>query len=162
MRVRTFTEQPEDLVAYGALYDEHGQSFQIEVRGPHKAGVLAAIHGIEDREAALRLRGQRLYVPREVLPAPEDDDEFYYTDLIGLSVRTGDDVEVGVVKAVHDFGAGDLLEVAPSDGGRTVMLPFTREIVPVIDLDGGHLVIEPPSGWLDEAASDPEGTRQEP
>lgn len=110
--------------------------------------MIARLAGVEDRDAAAALRGTRLYVARAALPEPRDD-EFYYADLIGLSVELGDGRVLGRVKTVQDLGAGDLLEVALPDG-RTVMAPFTKEGVPVVDLKAGRLVLEPLPGLFDE------------
>jgi len=149
VKIKTFTSDPANLVAYGPPTDqEGGRSFQITLTGRAKGGVIARLAGIGDREAAAALRGTRLYVARAALPAPLED-EFYHSDLIGLSVELGDGRVLGRVKAVQDLGAGDLLEVALPDG-RTVMAPFTKEVVPVVDLEAGRLVLEPVPGLLDE------------
>jgi 16S rRNA processing protein RimM len=90
-------------------------------------------------------------VPRTALPAPEED-AFYHADLIGLAVQRSDGAALGTVAAVHDFGAGDILDIVPADGGESVLLPFTRETVPVVDVAGRRLIADPPSG-LFEATS---------
>ena len=95
--------------------------------------------------AAAALTNQRLYVPRSALPATEDEDEFYQADLVGLRVETPDAAWLGTVRAVLDFGAGDILEIAPPNGGPAFMLPFTRAVVPVVDVPGGRLVAQPPA-----------------
>ncbi len=144
MKLRCFTAEPENVAAYGPVLDEAGHElFALELVGPAKGGVIARARGITSREAAEALRGKRLYVPRERLPEPEPD-EFYHEDLIGLTAVSRDGAPAGRVSAVYDFGAGDLIEVTAEDG-RQVVLPFTREAVPEIDLVGRRLVIEPPA-----------------
>jgi 16S rRNA processing protein RimM len=151
LRVRAFTARPEDVGAYGAVETEDGRSLSLRVLRSLKDGVvLARIAGVTDRDQAEALRSRRLYVPRAALPAPEED-EFYHADLIGLAVQRGDGVALGTVAAVHDFGAGDILDIVPAEGGESVLLPFTRETVPVVDLPGGRLIADPPSGLFEVA-----------
>lgn len=155
VRVKSFTAEPEDIAAYGPVTDEFGtRTFTLNVTGRSKGVVLCAIDGVDDRNAAEALRGVRLHVDRAVLPAPEEEDEFYHADLIGLRVEFSDGVVLGRVAAVYDFGAGDVLEVRAENGGVT-MLPFTREAVPVIDLDGGRLVAERLPGLAEDAPKAP-------
>ncbi len=139
VKVKTFTADPAAVAAYGPVADESGaRAFELSLRGTTKGGVIARVAGVGDRDAAQALKGTKLYVDRVVLPEP-GSDEFYHADLIGLAVELRDGKAVGRVKAVHDFGAGDLLEIALPDG-RTEMLPFTREAVPEVDIAGGRLV----------------------
>ncbi len=140
VKVRSFTDEPTDIVRYGPLRDAGGRVIALSLRGPTKGGLLAAVDGVDDREAAEALRGVELYVPREALPATDDDEEYYYADLVDLRVETADGAMLGRVRAVHDFGAGDVLEVDFEAGGRE-LLPFTRDMVPVVDLAGGRLVV---------------------
>jgi 16S rRNA processing protein RimM len=121
--------------------------FELEVMRMAKAQVLARIPGIEDRDAAEALRGLRLFVPRDRLPPPEPD-EFYNDDLIGVAVETVDGTALGTVVSVQDFGAGAMLEVGAARG-RTVLVPFTRDVVPVVNLSVRRIVIDPPEGLLD-------------
>ena len=112
--------------------------------------LLAAVRGIGDRDAARRLQGTQLFVPRAALPPLDgQEDEFYYADLVGLAVRLRAGDVVGEVASVQDFGAGDALEVRLRDGADTVIVPFTREVVPEVDVREGYLVIDPPQGLLD-------------
>ena len=111
---------------------------------PAKDMLVARLKGVADRNAAEALKNLRLYVPRERLPAPADD-EFYHADLVGLAATTADGAPFGIVKAVHNFGAGDLLEIEPADGEATVMLPFTEATVPAVDIAGGRIVVAPPA-----------------
>jgi 16S rRNA processing protein RimM len=148
VRVKSFTAVPEDVAAYGPVEDEAGaRSLALHPVGRAKGVVIATIPGIADRDAAERLKGMRLYVAREKLPAP-GAEEYYHADLVGLAAVLRDGTRLGTVRAVHDFGAGDALDVAREDGGA-VMVPFTRVVVPEIDFAAGRLVIDPPEGLLD-------------
>ena len=148
VRVRAFTERGEDVAAYGPLTDETGgRSFTLVDPKPIRGGVAARVEGVEDRTAAEALKGARLYVAREALPDLEDD-EFYHADLMGARVVSSDGEEVGRVVALHDFGAGDVLEIERADGPPLVA-PFTRETVPEIDMNEGRIVLTPPPGLLD-------------
>lgn len=143
VKVKSFTEEPSDMVAYGALCDETGRrTFQLEVVGEAKGQLIAQVDGISDRNAAEDLKGQKLYIQRSALPET-GEDEFYHADLIGLRTVLADGSEHGRIKAVYDFGAGDLLEVALVSGGTTY-LPFTREVAPVVDLASGTVTVMPP------------------
>jgi 16S rRNA processing protein RimM len=154
VKLRSFTADPLAVVHYGTLESEDGKHvFEIEAFRPAKGFLVARFKGVADRSAAERLRNLSLYVPRERLPAPEAD-EFYHADLIGLTVVTADGADFGNVVAVHDFGAGDLLELRPTGGRNTVLLPFTAATVPVVDIAAGRIVVAPPQGWFaDDAKS---------
>jgi 16S rRNA processing protein RimM len=144
LKLRCFTEQPEDVASYGPVFDQQGQRlFELTVIGPAKGGVIAKADGIEDRNAAEALRGTELFVPRAALPEP-DDDEFYYGDLQGLTALHIDGSRFGVVKQVANHGAGDLIEIVGDDGDLHI-LPFDKVTVPTIDLDRGQLTIAPRS-----------------
>lgn len=148
VRVRAFTERGEDVAAYGPLTDETGgRSFTLVNPRPIRGGVAARVEGVEDRTAAEALKGARLYVAREALP-DLGDDEFYHADLMGARVVSPDGEEIGLVVALHDFGAGDVLEIGRADGPPLVA-PFTRETVPEIDMNEGRIVLTPPPGLLD-------------
>lgn len=148
VRVKSFTTAPADVAAYGKVEDEAGRrSFELRIVGAAKGVVIAKIAGLDDRDAAERLKGTRLYVARSALPAP-DEDEYYHSDLIGLTMVLPDGTIFGTVRAIHDYGAGTSLEIA-HHAGRIVMAPFTRAIVPVVDVAAGRLVIDPPEGLLD-------------
>lgn len=151
VKVKCFTAEPSSLVAYGDLTDAAGsRRFRLKIIGPTKGGVVAKLEGVADRNAAEALKGTELYVPRAALPEPAED-EYYHADLIGLRVELADGTLLGRVLAVHDFGAGDLLEVT-REGRTTIMLPFTRAAVPVVDPAGGRLVVEPPTEVLADEA----------
>jgi len=153
VRIKSFTAQPENVAAYGPVEDEAGtRRLELRVVGMAKGTVVAMVEGIADRNAAERLKGVKLFVPREKLPPPEEE-EYYHADLIGLEVVLTDGVKFGTVHAIHDFGAGDSVEITRVEGG-TIMVPFTRLVVPVVDLAGGRLVLDPPAGLLE--APEPE------
>lgn len=151
VRVKSFTAEPEGVARYGPLEDERGERhFTLSLVGSAKGVVIARIPGIDDRDRAEALRGLRLYLPREALPPP-GEEEYYHADLIGLAAALADGTPVGRVRAVHDFGAGDTLEIERPEG-QPILVPFTRAIVPVVDLDAGRLVLDLPEGLLDPPA----------
>ncbi len=149
VRLKSFTEVPEDLTAYGPLVDQAGgRSFRLTITGRGKGQLLGRIEGVEDRDQAEALAGTRLHVARADLPEINEPETFYHADLIGLLAEDRDGRPLGRVKAVHNFGAGDILELeggAHDQGGGSPMVPFTRAVVPLVDLDGGRVVIEPPA-----------------
>jgi 16S rRNA processing protein RimM len=129
---------------YGPLTTEDGSAtFEIEAVRPGKGHLIARFRGVGDRNTAERLVNVRLFVPRERLPMPAPD-EFYHADLVGLAAVTSDGTEIGTVVAIHDFGAGDILELQPNAGGTTVMVPFTAAFVPSVDIASGRIVVAPP------------------
>lgn len=151
VRIKSFTEAPEDLAAYGTLTDEAGgRRFEVTVTGMAKGLLVARIAGVGDRDAAEALKGVRLFVERAALPAPEDADEYYHADLIGLAVEDRGGGRLGRVMGVQNHGAGDILEIVRPDGSE-LLLPFTRALVPKVDLAGGRLVAEPPAEGAEEA-----------
>jgi 16S rRNA processing protein RimM len=145
VKLKSFTADPMAVKDYGPLESEDGSTcFTIEAVRPAKGHLVARFRGVDDRNAAERLAHIKLFVPRERLP-PADDDEFYHADLIGLFAVTVDGTAVGNVLAIHDFGAGDILELRPPAGGTTIMLPFTEAFVPEIDIAGGRIVVVLPA-----------------
>lgn len=135
VRLRAFTEDPAAIAAYSPLTDETGtKRYTVTLKG----GDIAAIEGVADRDAAQRLTGTRLYVERDRLPPPEDD-EFYLTDLIGLAAVTEGGETLGAIRAVEDHGAGPFIIVGGA--GREHLLPFTRAVVPVVDIAGGQVTV---------------------
>ncbi|MEM9851534.1 MAG: ribosome maturation factor RimM [Pseudomonadota bacterium] len=147
VRLKSFCAEPADIAAYGALSTEDGSRLELRLTRPVKGGFAARVGGVRYRDQAEALRGTRLYLGREQLPNLPDD-EFYYSDLIGLAVVDTGGAAVGRVAAVQDYGAGDILEIAPSGGGAAVLLPFTADTVPTVDLDAGRIVIDPPEGAM--------------
>ncbi len=158
VRLWPFTARAEAVAAYGPLQTADGtRAFEIEALRPAKDFLVARLKGVTDRAAAERLCNTDLYVPRERLPALQAE-EFYHADLVGLRAEDAAGTAIGVVVAVHNFGAGDILEVAPSAGGDTVMLPFSTAVVPSVEVAVGRIVVEVPEGLLapeDAAASIP-------
>ena len=150
VRLKSFTADPMAVMEYGALETEDGTAtFEIESLRPAKNHWVAQLRGVRDRNKAERLANTKLYVPRDRLPAAETD-EFYHADLIGLAAVTADGRQLGTVVAIHDFGAGDILELRQEGKRETVMLPFTSATVPVVDIAGGRIVIDPPVGTFKE------------
>ena len=146
VRLKSFTATPEDIASYGMLVTEDGsRSFEVTLTGQTSGALTARLSGIATKEQADALRGVRLYVPRDRLPdLPED--EFYHADLIGLSVQDTGGAPLGRVRAVLNHGASDLLEIELAGESNTVLLPFTREAVPTVDLASGRIVADPPDG----------------
>ncbi len=148
VRLKPFTAVPEDATRYGTVATEDGaRIFELELVGTAKGVLIVRIAGVADRDAAQALSGTRLYVDRARLPEP-DAEEFYHADLIGLAVETRDGAPLGTIRAVDDFGAGDVLELALRDG-RSVMVPFTVAVVPTIDVKARRAVVELPEGALE-------------
>jgi len=140
VRITSFTAEPLALVAYRTLLREDGQVALTLTGGrAAKGGVVARAREIATREEAEAARGLKLYIPRAVLPEPDDADEFYIADLVGLEVVSPDGERLGRVRSVRDFGAGDLLEIAPV-AGESWWLPFTREAVPEVSIAERRIV----------------------
>ncbi|HJU20429.1 MAG TPA: ribosome maturation factor RimM [Stellaceae bacterium] len=153
VRLKSFTAIPEDVARYGPVEDESGRRrFVLTLLGAGKGVLLARLSGVEDRDRAEGLRGLKLYLPRASLPAPPEE-EYYHADLVGLTALLPDGTPVGQVRAIHDFGAGDVIEIA-RPAAPPALVPFTRAVVPVVDLAAGRLVIDPPPGLLAAAAPD--------
>jgi 16S rRNA processing protein RimM len=143
VRVKTFTHSPQTLDAYGPLHTPDGRSFTVtHLRANKPDEAIARFAEITDRNAAESLKGTELFVSRDALPAAEDG-EFYHADLIGLRAEDEEGRVLGTVAALHNFGAGDVIEIARDDGD-SVMLPFTREVVPVIEIPAGRVIIAAP------------------
>ncbi len=149
VRLRSYTQDPAEIAAYGPLQDETGAKLiEIEhVRVTPKA-VIARVKGVTTREGAEALNGTKLYLARAALPAREEG-EWYVADLIGLDAVDTSGAPLGTVVGVHNFGASDLVEVAPANGGETLLVPFTEAAVPEVDIENGRLVLVPPEE-LDE------------
>src|ERR1700761_2765865 len=144
VKLWTFTEDPLAVQNYGALTTKDGaRQFEVAHAREARDHLVATFKGIATRDEAERLNGIELYVARDKLPAT-DDDEYYHADLIGLAAVTSADAPLGRVVAIHNFGAGDIIEIAPPHG-QTMLLPFTNAVVPTVDLTGGRVVIELPA-----------------
>lgn len=146
VRITAFTADPLSLLAYSPLLRGDGSTgLTLTSARPDRKGVVARAREVETREQAEALRGLKLYIPRDRLPPPEDEDEVYLTDLIGLEARLADGTVAGRVKAVPNFGASDMLEIDPGQGRPTWYLPFTRDCAPGLHLADGWLLIAPPT-----------------
>ncbi len=144
VKIKSFTQEPADLIAYGPLGDEAGQRrFEIAVTGQAKGLLVARIAGVEDRDAAQGLRGTRLYVARAALPEPEAAEDYYQADLIGLAAEDPQGRPLGRIAAVENYGAGDFLEIQPPEGAP-LLVPFTKAAVPLVDIEGRRVVIDLP------------------
>jgi 16S rRNA processing protein RimM len=141
VRLWSFTAAPAAVVDYGPFETADGRAIEIETLRPAKDFFVARLKGIADRNAAESLRNVELFVPRARLPAPADDDEFYHADLIGLAVVDPSGAALGTIVALHNFGAGDIVEIRRADANDTVMLLFTQDAVPEIDVAGGRVVV---------------------
>jgi 16S rRNA processing protein RimM len=156
--LKTYTGAPEDIAAYGPLSDQTGtQQFSLKVVRVTPKGVIARIKGVDDRNAAEALKGTALYVERAKLPQP-DEDEFYHTDLIGLTAVDADGIAIGTIDRVLDFGAGTILEVKLTGQPKTELVPFTKACVPTVDLPGRRVTVIIPETVMgeDEPADDTE------
>jgi 16S rRNA processing protein RimM len=142
--VQTFTAMPEDVAGYGPLTDKSGsRSFDLRVVRSTAKGLIVRIAGVADRTGAEKLRGTELYVDRDRLPAPSEN-EFYHSDLIGLPALSPEGEPIGRIVSVENYGAGDLLEIALVSGGQTELIPFTDAFVPEVDIPAGRVVVRMP------------------
>jgi len=167
LRITTYTEDPLAVFRYRDLKREDGAAaLTLQTARVAKGGIIVRAKEVADKDQADRLRGLRLFVPRDALPPP-DEDEFYLADLIGLEAKGVDGEPFGRIKAVHDFGAGDILELDPGDGRPTRLIPFTKEAVPEVKLPRndapGHVVVIPPreEEGADEGGGEDEGDADE-
>ena len=147
--IKSYTQVPEDIAGYNPLLSQDGtRRFELVSVRAGKKGLVARVAGIAGRSAAEALRGVQLFIEKDNLPLPEEG-EWYYSDLIGLEAQLCDGTVLGAIVAVQDYGAGDLLEVRQASDGKTVMLPFTRDVVPEVDIKAGCVRVDPPPGLLD-------------
>ena len=143
VKMKSFTAEPEGIGRYGPLFSEDGRSFQVaSVRALKGDAVVVRFNGIDDRARAETLKGVRLYISRAALPEPKAG-EFYHADLIGLRVEDAEGKKLGTVRGIHNFGAGDVIEIEDASGD-SIMIPFTRDVVPHVDIAGGRIVASPP------------------
>jgi 16S rRNA processing protein RimM len=163
VRLKSFCAAPVAIAVYSPLVTADGRSFGVTLIRPLAGAFAARLAGVATREAAETLKGLRLYAPRSALPALEED-EFYHADLIGMEAVDAGGALFGRVRAVHDHGAGDLIEIA-RPGRAEVVLPFTRDVVPTIDLAARRMIVDPPAGLvedgLEEAVADAAGAGAE-
>jgi 16S rRNA processing protein RimM len=151
IRVKSFTSDPKAIGAYGPLADASGaRVFAFErLRARRDDMLVVKVKGVETREAAAALKGVEMFARRDRLPPP-DEGEYYYADLVGLAAVTATGERLGRVAQVSNYGAGDILEIAPEGGGETVLVPFTKAVAPSIDLEGGWILIEQPTEIVGE------------
>lgn len=155
VRVKSFTADPEAFRDYGPLFDAKGRRYVVKTARPVKDDMMVvAFEGIADRTAAETLTRTQLFVDRAALPETEDEDEFYHADLLGLAAVTADGETIGTIVAVPNFGSDDLLEVA-RPGRPSVYIPFTKAVVPTVDLAARQVVVVPPEGLLTDAVPEP-------
>jgi 16S rRNA processing protein RimM len=146
VRLKSFCTEPAAIASYGPLYTEDGsRSFKITLTRPVAGGLGARLSGVATKEQADALKGVSLYVDREKLP-PAGDDEFYHADLIGLQVVDPGGVTLGTVRAIHNHGAGDLIEVLGPGMKAALLVPFTRAAVPTVDIAAGRIIVDLPEG----------------
>jgi 16S rRNA processing protein RimM len=148
VRLWVFTEDPAAIGEYGPLQSEDGRSFEIAGMRAAKDHFVVRLKGVADRNAAETLTNVKLYVDRDRLPAAEDEDTYYHADLVGLAAVTAGGDTLGTVVGVHNFGAGDLLEIRPPRG-QSVLIPFTAACVPEVDIARQRVVVDPPAGTFD-------------
>ena len=149
--VRLFVDADDPLAVkkLGPLEDESGQrQFKIATLRQANGHLIARFDGIADRNAAELLTNIELFVARDRLPKQKDENTYYRADLVGLRVESRDGATLGTVAAIHNFGAGDLLEIAPVGGGATFMIPFVEQFVPTVDVERERIVVDPPQGSL--------------
>lgn len=145
VRITPFTQHPEAIADYGPLdTDRPGLVITITKARVQKNVIVANIKGVADRNAAEALNGVSLYIDRSRLPEPDDEDDFYHADLLGLEARLDNGVVLGKVSALPNFGAGDLIEIRDSQSGDTFLYPFTKAVVPTIRIAEGYLTIVVP------------------
>jgi 16S rRNA processing protein RimM len=153
VKLWTFTEDPLAVLRYGALATKDGaRQFEVTHAREAKGHLVATLKGVATREDAERLNGIELYIARDKLPAT-DEGEYYHADLIGLAAVNAADEPLGHVTAIHNFGAGDIIEIAPPRGAA-MLLPFTNAVVPTVDLAGGRVVIVLPAEIEGDDAAD--------
>jgi len=160
IRLWSFTADPLAVADYGPLETKDGKrQFVIAALRPNKDFLVARIEGVGDRNAAEALRNVELYLPRARLPAIDEDDTWYYADLVGLAAVAPDGAAIGTVAAVHNFGAGDMIEIATASGGKTMLLPFSEAVVPEVDVKAGRIVVVMPKEIEVREADEPNSVR---
>ena len=146
VRLKSFTNSPEAIADYAPLYTESGDiQYDVVITGETKNGLSARMSGIISKEEADSLKGTKLYAPRDSFPELRED-EYYHADLIGLSVQNLDGSHIGKVKSVLNHGASDLLEINTKISKNTILVPFTRKIVPKVDIQNSLIIVDPPEG----------------
>ena len=155
LKIKAYTDNPAALGSYGPVSLGNGRVLNLRVKTVTPKGpVIVSAREVDDRNAAELLRGIDLFVNREMLPSV-DEAELYHADLMGLSARTQDGQTLGTITGIHDFGAGEIVEVKPPDGA-TMVLPFMTEFRDEVELEAGYVVLRPPAGMLEMVQSDGE------
>lgn len=149
VRIKSYTADPLAIASYGPLWGKDGRRFEIVSARPQKDMVIARIKGIEDRTAAESLTNLKLYGQRARLGDTEED-EFFHADLLGLEARTQDGARLGTVSGLFNFGAGDLIEITPGTG-QAMLFPFTKAVVPLVDVKNRRLIVALPNETEEEA-----------
>lgn len=147
VRLKSFCANPEDVALYSPLFDQNGKEYTVKITRAVKGGFSARLSGIRFKDEADKLRGTKLLAERSLLPALPDD-EYYHSDLLGLEVLDTGGKQIGKVAAVLNHGAGDILEIRGSSMSGAILIPFTREAVPTVDLTSKRVIIDPPEGAL--------------
>ena len=155
VRIKSFTEAPEDVAAYGPLKASDGRTLTVSVVTVLEDVVIATVAGVADRDGAEALKGLELFVDRAVLPET-GGDTYYHADLIGLAVETTEGEKVGKVSAFYNFGAGDVMEVTKDGGGDTGFLPFSADAIAEVDVPGGRVVITPQPALFEDQKTEGE------
>lgn len=144
VNIMPYVEDSTFFLAHSSYYNEKGEAvYTVRIKGQKKQVLIAAVEGVTDRNAAERLRGTALYMPRDLLPEA-DEEEFYYEDLVGLAVHTAEQKDYGTVKAVYNFGAGDVIEIVLASSGKLELFSFTKEVVPEVRVAEGYVLLKAP------------------
>ncbi len=153
LKIKAYTDDPAALDRYGPISLDDGRLLHLKVKSVSPKGtVIAVAQEVTDRNEAEVMRGLELFIKRDALP-PTADDEVYHSDLVGLEARDNDGVAIGVIVGLHDFGAGDIIEVKPPSG-PTMMLPFAHEYRDEVRLEEGFVTLLPPQGMMELVGMD--------
>jgi 16S rRNA processing protein RimM len=152
VKVKSYTDDPQDVAAYGPVFTDDNRTLTLTATGSGKGVVIAKVDGVDDRTQAEALKGLKLHVDRSALPPP-GADSLYQADLVGLQAERTDGESLGTVVAFHNFGAGDVMEVQ-SDGGESVLIPFTEEAIAEVDMTGHRILVTPMPGLFDDGETD--------
>jgi 16S rRNA processing protein RimM len=155
VRLKSYTEEPLAIANYGPLKTKTGRLVKLSSLRQQKDMLVVRVEGVNDRSGAEQLVNLQLFAEREALGTPEDEDEFFHADLIGLAARDEDGALVGTVTGMFDFGAGDIIEITP-EGAKPLLLPFTKAVVPAVDIRAGHILVVLPQETGEETGDESE------